>query len=129
MIYGIGTDIIEIDRIEKAINKYGQNFIAKLFTVNEINYCQSCKCPAQHFAGRFAAKEAFIKALGGWIKGMKWTDVEIVLSFEGEDKTKKPVLKLHNIALKTITEKKISEMQISLSHCKSYAVAVICLEV
>jgi len=132
MIYGIGTDIIEIDRIEKAISKHGQNFISKLFTLNEINYCQSHKFPAQHFAARFAAKEAFIKALGGKIKGMNWKDIEV--SFEGESegevqKSKRPVFKLYNIALKENNKKGITKMHLSLSHCKSYATAIVFLEI
>lgn len=76
---GIGHDIIEINRIEESISKFGDRFYTKLFTQKEINYCLTKPSPAMHFAGRFAAKEALAKALGtGFGEHLKWLDIEII---------------------------------------------------
>jgi len=72
MIVGLGLDIAEIDRIGGAIQRHGQHFLERLFTPAEIAYCQSYRHSAERFAGRFAAKEAAMKALGtGWRKGVR----------------------------------------------------------
>ena len=73
MIIGIGIDIVDLDRFQRMLDRHGKRFLAKTFSEEEIAYCQSRKNPAQHFAARFAAKEAVFKALGtGWREGMSW---------------------------------------------------------
>ena len=78
MVFGIGIDIIEIERIKKSIEKYDDLFLNKIFTQTELDYCLSKQNKYQHFAARFAAKEAIAKAIAtGWSEGFKWKDIEI----------------------------------------------------
>ncbi|HPZ84099.1 MAG TPA: holo-ACP synthase, partial [Thermogutta sp.] len=78
-ILGIGTDITECLRIARMIDRHGEIFLQRVYTPAEIAYCQNRKQATQHFTGRWAAKEAILKALGtGWIRGISWLDVEIV---------------------------------------------------
>ena len=77
-IIGIGTDIVECLRIAQMIERHGELFINRVYTPHEIQYCQSRKQATQHYAGRWAAKEAILKALGtGWRRGISWRDIEI----------------------------------------------------
>jgi holo-[acyl-carrier protein] synthase len=90
MIVGLGVDLTEVDRIEAAIERRGRPFLERLFTPAEIAYCETHRHRAERFAGRFAAKEAAMKALGtGWARGVRWVDIEIVREPGG-----KPTLKL-----------------------------------
>lgn len=110
-----GTDIIEIDRIKKSIENLGNKFLNLIFTENEINYCESHKnMRFQHYAARFAAKEAIYKAFNQ-IEEFKWKDVEII-----NDESGKPNIKI----LKKINTEILS-IDISLSHCQSIAIAVV----
>ena len=77
-ILGIGTDIIECLRIAQMIERHGELFITRVYTDYEIDYCSTKKAATQHYAGRWAAKEAVLKALGtGWIRGISWRDIEV----------------------------------------------------
>jgi len=118
-VIGIGTDITQCSRIEKMIQKHADVFLNRVFTENEISYCGQRKAFAQHYTGRFAAKEAILKALGtGWAKGILWTDIEVVNEPNG-----KPVVGLTGQA-KVISESLgITEVLITISHCDDYAVA------
>jgi holo-[acyl-carrier protein] synthase len=119
-VIGIGTDIIECSRIDQMICRHGEHFTRHVFTVQEIRYCSNRKSSDQHFAGRWAAKEAVLKAIGtGWIAGISWKDVEVVIESSGQ-----PKIQLYGGAAKTAKELGISEVQISISHCKSHAVAM-----
>ncbi len=116
---GIGTDIIECERIGRMVERHGEYFVRRIFTEREIKYCSDRKSRDQHFAGRWAAKEAVLKALGtGWIAGIAWTDVEVIHEPGG-----KPVIELHGGAAEIAAEKDITEILISISHCKSHATA------
>ncbi len=118
-IIGIGTDIIECLRIAQMIERHGELFINRVFTPHEIQYCQSRKLATQHFAGRWAAKEAILKALGtGWRKGISWRDLEIRNEPGG-----RPVVALRGGARDVIEQLGITEMLISISHCRSHATA------
>lgn len=109
MIIGIGTDIIEIDRIQKAITRWGDNFLRHVFLEEEIEYAQKYKFPPQHFAGRFAAKEAIYKAVGNDTLG--WKDIKIL-----NDRSGKPYC--------TLTDKTFkNKILLSISHTRNYAVA------
>jgi len=127
MIFGIGIDLIEIDRIKNELEKHGDRFCKMVFTVKEIEYCRRNKnlnIQAQCFSGRFAAKEAFFKAIGtGLRNGLSWKDVEIL-----NDKLGKPDFVLKNNSLKIIESNQIFNVQLSISHCKNYATAVVVLE-
>ena len=101
------------------IEKHADTFLDRVFTENEISYCRQRKAFAQHYTGRFAAKEAILKALGtGWAKGILWTDIEVVNEPGG-----KPIVKLAGQA-KVISESLgVTQMLITISHCEDYAVA------
>ncbi|MFH0812736.1 MAG: holo-ACP synthase [Pseudomonadota bacterium] len=115
----IGIDIIEIARIDRLLKKY-PNFRHRIFTEQEIAYCEQKKYPAQHYAARFAAKESIMKALGsGWTENIRWKDLEIVATPSG-----KPIVRLHGKPNSVGTEMSIKEIKVSLSHCGVYAVAV-----
>ena len=117
MIKGIGNDIIEISRIKGVMERQGQRFLDRVFTLKEQQYCLQHKEPERHFAGRFAAKEAIVKALGTGLKdGLIWLDFEIV-----NDEKGKPVVNLSPSIQKIFHHPVIL---ISISHCKEYATAV-----
>lgn len=118
-VIGIGTDIIECLRIAQMIDRHGELFINRVYTPMEINYCNSRKQTTQHFAGRWAAKEAILKALGtGWRKGISWRDIEV-----RNDPLGKPVVGLRGGAADLVAQLGIAEMQVSISHCRSHAMA------
>ncbi|MHB0912321.1 MAG: holo-ACP synthase [Armatimonadota bacterium] len=106
MITGIGTDIIEIERIERAMERH-KSFALRIFTPKEIEYCLAAASPGERFAGRFAAKEAVGKALG---RSLSWLDVEILPDEQG-----RPIVRLAAPVGCTV--------MVSISHCRSYAVA------
>ena len=118
MLYGVGTDSIEIVRIRTAIQKIGGRFVQKIFTDNEKEYCESKRNPYESYAARFAAKEAVLKALGMGLGGCKWTDVEIINQESG-----RPEVVLHGQAAQTASKKNIASVLISLSHDRERAVA------
>lgn len=114
---GIGVDIIEIDRIEKAMQKH-DSFLTRIFNENEIQYFKSKNYKPETVAGFFAAKEAVSKVLGTGISGFPWKDIEISHTSYGQ-----PIVILKNQAKIFAEEKSITEIMISISHCKTYAVA------
>lgn len=119
MIYGIGIDVVEVNRIEDAIARQGEGFLRKLFTENERQYCEKQKRPAMHYAARFAAKEAVSKALGTGIGGKAgWLELEVVRGESGA-----PTMLFHGHAREFLTAQGIAEVQVSLSHAKDYAAA------
>ncbi len=121
MIIGIGTDIIEVDRVARAISK--EAFKKKVFSAREISYCESQK-KEESFAARFAAKEAFFKALGtGWRDGMGITEVEIL-----NDELGKPEIHLSGKAKEVFEQKGGTHIHLSLSHIKTQAIAFVILE-
>ncbi len=107
-IIGIGTDIIEIERIESSIKEHGDKFLSRLFTDQEIAYCKKHKHAVKHFAGRFAAKEAIAKAIGsGFGKSLSWKDIEIL-----PDENGKPIVTMP-----------MYDIMLSISHCNTFAIA------
>ncbi|MBL7136839.1 MAG: holo-ACP synthase [Candidatus Marinimicrobia bacterium] len=123
MIFGIGTDIIEVERVGKQISK-GNGFKEKIFTPNEIKYCESRKNKAQNYAARFAAKEAFFKAIGtGWRRGLAFSEIEVVNNELG-----KPEINLYGKTKKFIEENRIENIHVSLSHVKNLVSAIVILE-
>lgn len=118
-IVGIGTDIAECARIEKMIEKHGAHFVDHVYTPSEVKYCEEKKRSQEHFAGRWAAKEAVLKALGtGWSVGISWKDVEIQNDLSG-----KPRIVLSGEALCVAQKQGIDDVLISISHCSSHAIA------
>lgn len=118
-LISIGTDIIECVRIAQMIEKHGEVFLQRVFTQKEILYCSSRKTATQHYAGRWAAKEAVLKVLGtGWAKGIQWTDVEVVNEVSGA-----PVIKITGKAADIARDLGIRQIMITISHCRAYATA------
>lgn len=115
-IIGIGTDIIEIARIKQAIKKHGNRFLDRIFTSKEQKYCSKYANPLPNYAGRFAAKEAILKALGtGLVGEMSWQEMEII-----NDENGKPEVYLSD-HLRSLYPR--AHFLLSISHCKSYATA------
>lgn len=118
-VIGIGTDIVECQRIAQMIEKHEDSFILKVYTPWEIEYCGTRKAATQHYAGRWAAKEAILKAMGtGWAKGIQWTDLEIRNAMGGA-----PSVTLGGAAADICESMGISEIKISISHSESFATA------
>jgi holo-[acyl-carrier protein] synthase len=118
-ILGLGTDIVECLRIAQMIERHGELFLGRVYTPHEIEYCSTRKTAVQHYAGRWAAKEAVLKAMGtGWIRGITWRDVEI-RSVPG----RKPTIALAGGARDICEQQGVAEMLISISHCRHYATA------
>ena len=123
MIFGTGIDIIEVSRIQKVLER-DIGFKEKIFTKGEIDYCEEKKNKYQHYAARFSAKEAFLKAIGtGWRFGIKFGDIEVY-----HDEFGKPLIRLYGKADELVRENGISTMHVSLSHLKEMATAVVVLE-
>ncbi len=115
-VIGLGTDILEIERIRKSIEEHGERFLKRLFTEQEINYCKKHQDPIPHYAGRFAGTEAVVKALGtGFGKEVSCQDIEIL-----NDQKGKPVV---YFSPKTQLELNCPTLLISISHEKHYVTA------
>ena len=123
MTVGLGVDIVEIDEITSIISQE-IGFKEKVYSRDEIEYCESAPNRMSHYAARFAAKEAFMKACGlGWSTTLQWKDIETISGRKG-----KPYLKLHGNAKQFVESKQITNIFISLSHSNHYAIATIILE-
>ena len=122
MIFGIGIDQIEVSRVKKSVQS--DHFKNKIFTEAEINYSEKTAKSAEHYAARFAAKEAFLKALGtGWRGKLAFNQIEIVNNELG-----KPFFQLYGEAKKKIENLNINSMHLSLTHVKDFATAMVILE-
>ncbi len=122
MIIGLGTDIAEVERIAKSIENIA--FKEKVFSKTEIAYCETKTNKAENYAARFAAKEAFFKALGtGWRGAMAFNEVEVV-----NDELGKPTINLLGEAINILKERNITIIHISLSHTKTMAMVTVILE-
>ena len=121
MIHGIGIDIIELGRIQVTTDRWGDHFLNKIFTENELKYCLARKNPNQHLAARFAAKEAVSKALStGWTGVFRWQDVEVV-----NDAIGKPEVRFLGALRETLGDRHV---HLSLSHSDTVVVAVAVIE-
>jgi holo-[acyl-carrier protein] synthase len=118
-IIGIGTDIIECLRIAQMIDRHGELFITRVYTPHEIEYCSARKAATQHYAGRWAAKEAILKALGtGWSEGIRWRDIEI-----RNERGGRPKVALGGGAREVCERLGVVEILVSISHCRTHATA------
>lgn len=123
MIIGVGIDLVEIARIEDGIRKES-GLKEQLFSEGERGFCESKAMPAQHYAARFAAKEAFLKALGtGWRDGIGFREVEVITDALG-----KPELQLHGAAKERAGRRSTHAVHLSLAHDGAHAIAVVILE-
>lgn len=119
MIVGLGTDIVETVRIGEMIERHGELFLQRVYTEEEIKYCQRHKEALQHYAGRWAAKEAVMKTLGtGFTKGVGWKDIQVC-----NHKSGRPLIELSGGAARVAGKLRIDEVLVTISHCRAYATA------
>lgn len=124
MILGTGVDICEVPRIAQSIARFGDRFLQRVFTPEEIRYCQSKKNSTERFAARFAAKEAAMKALGtGQRQGVIWKDIEVAHALGG-----KPILRLSGAAAEIGKKMGVNRTSLSLTHTESTAIAMVIFE-
>ncbi|MEW6417761.1 MAG: holo-ACP synthase [Nitrospirota bacterium] len=122
MIYGVGIDLVRIERMKEIVEKWGRRFLERVFTESEISYCYEKKNPYLSLSVRFAAKEALIKAIGSAVP-VSLTDIEVVNVSTG-----KPFLKVNGRLEDFFKEKSINKAHLSLSHEHEYGVACVVLE-
>ena len=124
MIVGTGVDIVEVPRVAAAIARFGRRFLERIFTGDDIRYCQSRRNSTERFAARFAAKEAALKALGtGWGRGVAWKDVEVRREPGG-----RPTLHFSGRAADFAARLGMKHAALSLSHTAEQAIAQVILE-
>lgn len=124
MIVGLGMDIAEIDRVQAVIERRGQAFLKRLFTPAEIAYCERHRNKFERYAGRFAAKEAAMKALGtGWRNGVRWLDIEVTRSSTG-----KPILQLKGRAREVADRLEVKRISLTITHSGNTALAQVIFE-
>ena len=124
MVLGLGSDLIEIARIQASIDRFGERFLKRVFTPGEIAYCQRKKNAAESFAARFAAKEAGAKALGTGIShGIAWPEIEVKRELSG-----RPSLHWSGRALKRADLLGVRRSSITLTHSRDFAMAVVAVE-
>lgn len=118
-ILGIGTNVTECLRIARMIERHGEFFINRVYTPEEIRYCQNRKQTTQHFTGRWAAKEAILRALGvGWQRGITWCDIEVRSEPGG-----RPVVGVRGGVKELVEQLGVTDILVSISHCRTYATA------
>ena len=124
MIVGIGIDVAEVKRIRAVIESQGERFLKRVFTRDEVAYCEQFRNKYERFAGRFAAKEAAMKALGtGWSRGVRWVDVEVV-----RHRGRRPTLELKGEARKIADGLGVRNIALSITHTVEQAIAQVIFE-
>lgn len=124
MIVGVGTDLVEVERVEKAARRHGRRFLDRVFTPAEVAYCDALARPFESYAARFAAKEAFLKALGTDAReGICWHDMEVARRGRG-----RPELVLTGNARAAAGRRRVTGVHLSLSHTRGHATATVVLE-
>jgi len=124
VIVGLGVDITEVNRIEEAFSRHGQAFLRRVFTAKEIEYCERHRNRFERYAGRFAAKEAAMKALGtGWSQGVRWVDIEVARLLTGQ-----PTLKFYGATQEHAKRLGVRHARLSITHSGLTALAQVILE-
>ena len=124
MIVGLGVDISEVNRIEAAITRFGRAFLDRVFSPSEIAYCERHRNRFERYAGRFAAKEATMKALGtGWARGVRWVDIEVVRLPTGQ-----PTMALHGATREHADRLGVRRISLSITHSGNTALAEVIFE-
>ncbi|HKW56009.1 MAG TPA: holo-ACP synthase [Candidatus Acidoferrum sp.] len=124
MIIGMGVDIAEVERIRAAIERHGETFLRRVYTTAEREYCEGFRNKYERYAGRFAAKEAAMKALGtGWRRGVRWVDFEVVREAMG-----RPTIRLDGEARKIADGIGVKRIALSITHTESQALAQVIFE-
>jgi holo-[acyl-carrier protein] synthase len=124
MVLGLGTDLIEISRVQASMDRFGERFLKRVFTAGEVAYCMRKKQAAESFAARFAAKEAGAKALGtGISRGVSWKEIEV-----SREMGQRPMLRFSGRALELAEELGVRRVQLSLTHSRDVAMAMVVVE-
>ena len=124
MIVGIGLDLAEVDRIEASIAKFGERFLNRIYTEAERKYCESKPNKFERFAGRFAAKEAAMKAIGtGWGRGVAWREFEVMRAPSGQ-----PIIVFHGKAGEIAKALGVKKALVTITHSEKSAIAQVLLE-
>ena len=124
MIVGLGVDIAEVERVRAAIERHGETFLRRIYAPAERAYCERYRNKYERYAGRFAVKEAAMKALGtGWRRGIRWTDIEVARQKGG-----KPSLELHGAARTIADELGVKHIALSITHTAAQALAQVIFE-
>jgi holo-[acyl-carrier protein] synthase len=124
LIVGLGVDIAEVARVKAAIERHGETFLRRLYTPKEREYCERFKNKYERYAGRFAAKEAAMKALGtGWSRGVRWVDVEVI-----REKGGRPTIKLGGEAANVAVRLGVKNIALSITHTAGQALAQVIFE-
>jgi holo-[acyl-carrier protein] synthase len=124
MIVGTGIDIAEVPRVGQSIERFGERFLRRVFTEEEIKYCDSKANRVERYAARFAAKEAAMKALGtGWNRGVRWRDIEVLRQPGG-----RPTIRFHGVAAEFAARLGTKNIALSISHTAEHAIANVILE-
>lgn len=124
MIVGLGLDVAEIDRIEAAIKRHPAAFVERVYTPAEAAYCQRYANPYERYAGRFAVKEAAMKALGtGWSRGVRWRDIEVIREPSG-----RPTLKLEGVSRSIADSLGTKRILLTITHSGNLAIAQVIFE-
>lgn len=122
MIDGVGVDIADVERIRKAIGRWGDRFVERTFSRREAEYCRKHRDEAIRFAARFAAKEAFVKCMGS-ARGIPWHEIELV-----NDRSGKPRIEVSERIRAELERRKVRRVHVSVSHTTQYAVAFVVFE-
>ena len=124
MILGTGVDLAEVGRIRSAIERYGDRFVQRIYTAAEIAYVERKANRFERYAGRFAAKEAGMKAIGtGWKRGVRWQDFEVSNLPSG-----RPTLRLHGVAAQLAEKMGVKSISLSITHTAEMGMAQVILE-
>jgi holo-[acyl-carrier protein] synthase len=124
VIVGIGIDLAEVERIRKAIERYGQRFTGRIYTTAETAYVERKANRYERYAARFAAKEAGMKAIGtGWKRGVRWQDFEVKNLLSG-----RPALQFHGVAAQIADSLGVRNVALSLTHTAEQGMAIVILE-
>jgi holo-[acyl-carrier protein] synthase len=124
VIVGMGIDVAEVKRIASVIESQRERFLRRVFTLDEVAYCEQFKNKYERYAGRFAAKEAAMKALGtGWSRGVRWVDVEVI-----RQRGRRPTLELRGEAKRIADKLGVKNIAISITHTAEQAIAQVIFE-
>jgi holo-[acyl-carrier protein] synthase len=123
MVVGTGIDIVEVPRIAKSLERFGERFLNRIYTPSEIRYCDSKANRIERYAARFAAKEAGMKALGTGMRGVSWKDFEV-----GRQPTGRPTMLFHGRAAEVAKRLGVRRAHLSVSHTEEHAVAYVLVE-
>ena len=124
MIVGMGIDVAEVLRIQQVIESQKERFLRRVYTLDEVAYCEQFKNKYERYAGRFAAKEAAMKALGtGWSRGVRWRDIEVAREPGG-----KPTLRLTGVAREIANGLGVKHIAMTITHSGNWALAQVIFE-